>query len=139
LLEARKGSNGRGRSRGKVRSQSQGNGKGGGNNCEGASTGDLAFTGFGGATVSGDRATLVSNDDEPFSGLDFALPGPVAFTDNVDNGNNEIVVDPNVAVDVEVGPPTSKDQCKNCGWATFNTPRAFKNQGDCIQFVNTGK
>lgn len=38
-----------------------------------------------------------------------------------------------------VGPPTNKDQCKNDGWKTFNTPRSFKNQGDCIQYVNTGK
>ena len=38
-----------------------------------------------------------------------------------------------------VGPPTNKDQCKNGGWQTFNVPRKFKNQGDCIQFVNTGK
>ncbi|MCW5851278.1 MAG: hypothetical protein KIT87_14475 [Anaerolineae bacterium] len=38
-----------------------------------------------------------------------------------------------------IGPPTTKDQCKNGGWQTFNVPRAFKNQGDCIQFVNTGK
>jgi N-acetylneuraminic acid mutarotase len=35
--------------------------------------------------------------------------------------------------------PTNKDQCKNGGWQTFHTPRTFKNQGDCIQFVNTGK
>jgi hypothetical protein len=34
--------------------------------------------------------------------------------------------------------PTNKDQCKNGGWKTFDSP-AFKNQGDCIQFVNTGK
>ncbi len=40
---------------------------------------------------------------------------------------------------IPVSPPTSKDQCKNNGWMTFNTPRTFKNQGDCIQFVNTGK
>jgi hypothetical protein len=38
-----------------------------------------------------------------------------------------------------IGPPTNKDQCKNDGWKTFNTPRTFKNQGDCIQYVNTGK
>ena len=39
----------------------------------------------------------------------------------------------------EIGPvrPTNKDQCKNGGWMNF-APR-FKNQGDCIQFVNTGK
>lgn len=35
-------------------------------------------------------------------------------------------------------PPTSKEQCKNGGWATFNNP-TFSNQGDCIQYVNTGK
>jgi hypothetical protein len=36
---------------------------------------------------------------------------------------------------------TNKDQCKNDGWKTLvranNTP--FKNQGDCIQYANTGK
>jgi hypothetical protein len=35
--------------------------------------------------------------------------------------------------------PTSKDQCKNGGWASFTSPHPFKNQGDCIQYVNTGK
>lgn len=43
------------------------------------------------------------------------------------------------ACDVSTGPPTNKDQCKNGGWQRFDTPRKFKNQGDCIQFVNTGK
>jgi len=38
-----------------------------------------------------------------------------------------------------VGPPTTANQCKNGGWQTFNTPRSFKNQGDCVQYVNTGK
>ena len=39
----------------------------------------------------------------------------------------------------QIGPPTNKDQCKQDGWMNFNVPRKFKNQGDCIQFVNTGK
>jgi DNA-binding beta-propeller fold protein YncE len=38
-----------------------------------------------------------------------------------------------------VGPPASKEECKNGGWQTFNTPRTFQNQGDCIQFFNTGE
>lgn len=38
-----------------------------------------------------------------------------------------------------VGPPATKDQCENDGWKTFNVPRTFKNQGDCIQYFNTGK
>jgi sugar lactone lactonase YvrE len=32
--------------------------------------------------------------------------------------------------------PTVKDECKQDGWLSFNS---FNNQGDCIQFVNTGK
>jgi hypothetical protein len=32
-----------------------------------------------------------------------------------------------------VGPPTSKDQCKNDGWKVFNNP-TFKNQGACVSF-----
>jgi hypothetical protein len=35
--------------------------------------------------------------------------------------------------------PTNKDQCKNGGWQNFSFPYTFKNQGDCIQLVNTGK
>lgn len=35
-----------------------------------------------------------------------------------------------------VGPPTSKDQCKDGGWQTFNNP-SFKNQGDCVSYVAT--
>ena len=36
---------------------------------------------------------------------------------------------------------TSKDQCKDGGWQTVNRANgsSFKNQGDCIQYVNTGK
>jgi hypothetical protein len=35
--------------------------------------------------------------------------------------------------------PTSKADCKNGEWQRFSFPFSFKNQGDCIQFVNTGK
>jgi hypothetical protein len=33
-------------------------------------------------------------------------------------------------------PPTRKDQCKKGGWRNY--PQ-FKNQGDCVSFVETGK
>jgi len=35
----------------------------------------------------------------------------------------------------------TKDQCKNGGWQTLRRANnsTFKNQGDCIQYVNTGK
>lgn len=36
--------------------------------------------------------------------------------------------------------PTDKNQCKHGGWKKYAGPDGpFKNQGDCIQFVNTGK
>jgi hypothetical protein len=34
--------------------------------------------------------------------------------------------------------PTSKKLCKHGGWKTFTNPK-FKNQGQCIRFVETGK
>ncbi len=34
-----------------------------------------------------------------------------------------------------VGPPTSKEQCKNGGWRNFNNP-TFRNQGDCVSYFN---
>ena len=37
------------------------------------------------------------------------------------------------------GPPRRRKECKNGGWMRFNHPRTFRNQGDCIQFVNTGR
>ena len=35
--------------------------------------------------------------------------------------------------------PTNKAQCKKGGWQDLTFPRPFKNQGECIQFVSTGK
>jgi len=64
---------------------------------------------------------------------------------NVAPGPNEssvvdvVVMDDFIYGEPLVGPPIDKDQCKKGGWAEFEFPRAFKNQGDCIQFVNTGK
>ena len=40
---------------------------------------------------------------------------------------------------VVLGGPTTEDECMKGGWTSFGFPRTFKNQGDCIQFVNTGK
>jgi len=41
----------------------------------------------------------------------------------------------------EANVPTSKAQCKNGGWRTSTRPDCspFKNQGDCVSFVETGK
>lgn len=42
------------------------------------------------------------------------------------------------ACDSQIGPPRNKEQCKDGGWMRFNFPRTFRNQGECIRFVNTG-
>jgi len=58
-----------------------------------------------------------------------------AFTIGVSHNNTTYNFDLHTA-------PSNKDQCKDGGWQTFNPNRPagpFKNQGDCIQFVNTGK
>ena len=55
-------------------------------------------------------------------------PGYTVATDGVDFNDT--------TYNFEVGRrPTSKDQCKNGGWQTFNDP-SFKNQGDCVSYVN---
>ncbi|HKR00345.1 MAG TPA: thrombospondin type 3 repeat-containing protein [Pyrinomonadaceae bacterium] len=58
-----------------------------------------------------------------------STPGPDVDQDGIVDGT---------PCDTVIGPPT-KEQCKNGGWQFFNTPRKFKNQGDCIQYANTGK
>ena len=40
----------------------------------------------------------------------------------------------------EFDAPANADQCKKSGWQTFAPPAGpFKNQGQCIQYVNNGK
>ncbi len=54
----------------------------------------------------------------------------------VNSGNSGASFDNfQISWDDLVGPPTTQDQCKKSGWKTFNNP-AFKNQGQCIQFLN---
>lgn len=37
------------------------------------------------------------------------------------------------------GPPRTVNECQNGGWLGFSHPHSFGNQGDCIQYINTGK
>jgi len=80
-------------------------------------------------------ADCVDPDDDNDGVLDGSDNCPfVANADQADTDGDGI----GNACDLQTGPPT-KDQCKNGGWQFFNYPRTFANQGDCIQFVNTGK
>ena len=59
------------------------------------------------------------------------------------NGTNEVWVltDAIEAPETDPTTPADKNACKGNGWrsVTRSDGSAFKNQGDCIQFVNTGK
>jgi hypothetical protein len=57
------------------------------------------------------------------------VQGKADLTNITFNGQKQVVT---------VGPPTSKDQCKNGGWKTFNNP-SFKNQGECVSYVEHHK
>jgi len=37
------------------------------------------------------------------------------------------------------GPPMSAKECRHGGWLDFTHPRTFSSQGDCIQYINTGR
>ena len=58
----------------------------------------------------------------------------VTDDDGGSNSNNKTIV-------VPPRTPTDKDQCKGNGWKSLYRADGspFKNQGDCIQYVNTGK
>jgi hypothetical protein len=46
---------------------------------------------------------------------------------------SNITVNGQVQVPETTSAPTTKDDCKNGGWQTFDPP--FKNQGDCVSYV----
>ncbi|MBA3766375.1 MAG: thrombospondin type 3 repeat-containing protein [Acidobacteria bacterium] len=75
------------------------------------------------------------------------IPDTDTDADGVPNCNDNCPTTPNTdqgdfdhdGIGDACDPPENKDQCKNDEWQNFIFPRRFKNQGDCIQFVNTGK
>jgi quercetin dioxygenase-like cupin family protein len=42
-----------------------------------------------------------------------------------------------VSAPVCVGPPVAVDECSSGGWMAFTVPRMFRNQGDCVSFVQS--
>lgn len=76
---------------------------------------------------------------------EYLVPG-IGMVKGVDEYNPEYSSDPNADTLISelvniIYLPTSKSDCKNGGWQFVVRPdgSAFKNQGDCIQYVNTGK
>lgn len=100
----------------------------------------------GGTTAGGGGAPFYT-----LSNLAAMCPNAVATGFGVNIGSNnpgynveaDLVTFNDTTYDFEVySAPSDKEQCKNGGWATFSPNRpagAFKNQGDCIQYFNTGK
>ncbi len=74
-----------------------------------------------------------------YPGVRVGEPYPDGYTENIDAFKFATATSA-TTFDFEpsIGPPASKDACKQNGWQSFNYP-TFNNQGDCIQFVNTGK
>ena len=69
----------------------------------------------------------IATDDVPFVIADQPFQGIIS---NVQLGQGEAA-----------GVATAKDECKKGGWADLTRAdgSSFKNHGDCIQYVNTGK
>jgi YVTN family beta-propeller protein len=98
-------------------------------------------------------ATVADGGTAPF-GVAITPDGTRAYVTNIasnsvsviDTSTNTVVATVpvatfpiGVAITPGIGPPTNKDQCKDGGWKAFTIPEKFKNQGDCVSFVNTGK
>lgn len=91
---------------------------------------------------------IVSNRNHQHAGQSKRLSRPNSNgTDTADNATLTFNLDQTDSdldgigdtCDPQTGPPRNKEQCRNGGWMRFDFPRRFRNQGDCIQFVNTGR
>jgi hypothetical protein len=61
--------------------------------------------------------------------------GGAAWTNFVGNADKLTINTTTYDFEPAIGPPTSKAQCKKGGWRHFNNP-SFKNQGQCVAYVN---
>lgn len=102
-------------------------------------TGESGFTPKTWNQILADYPGVRIRVSDSFLGVRVGEPYPNGYTENVDafkfgtaSGTTTFDFEP------LVGPPTSKDQCKNGGWMTFNNP-TFKNQGACVSYVATEK
>jgi len=84
---------------------------------------------------------LATSPGGPFASSDLRGNGYVWITVwQNDFASNRLAID-NQRTGLLLAVPTSKDQCKKGGWKSLfrEDGTAFRNQGKCIQYVNTGK
>lgn len=76
------------------------------------------------------------NPTRPVDSLLFRTGGGSNYPANL--GNGFLIDGVNSATSTQ---PANANACKNGGWANYSRPdgSTFKNQGDCIQYVNTGR
>ena len=95
------------------------------------------------ATANADQADLDGDGEGDACDTDDDADGVLDTDDNCPTTSNADQADFDQdgigdACDTATGPPVSGEQCKNGGWQRFDTP-SFRNQGQCIQYANTGK
>lgn len=88
-------------------------------NCAGTANADQVDTD---GDAAGDACDTDDDDDGTLDEDDSFPTDPTRDGDEDDDGIKD------------TAPPTSKDQCKKGGWASFNNP-SFRNQGQCVSFV----
>jgi hypothetical protein len=91
------------------------------------------------STYSATEALFALNPTWSIIGIQLVADASWSALATGGDGRQAVTVSP--TVDVNLGEPGTKDDCKNGGWQfrSREDGTAFKNQGDCIQYVNTGK
>jgi hypothetical protein len=94
-----------------------------------------------GHTLMGTTTVLATSPGGPFASADLRGNGYVWITLWQNGFGGDVLGIDNQRTALLPDVPTSKDQCKANGWQSLFRPdgAAFRNQGDCIQYVNTGK
>jgi hypothetical protein len=91
------------------------------------------------STYSATLALFAANPTWQITGIQLLVEGGYHPIASGGDGRQAFTVTP--TVDIALPTATSKDECKKGGWENFQRAdgTTFKNQGDCIQYVNTGK